>query len=77
MHDEDSLSTPKKDGGASDTTGAKRSKNDRDLYLEAIYREDSSGKIFMKYLMSKNKIVRKFCFLIIINKAIMKQLFIN
>lgn len=61
MHDDDSLSITKKEGGgASEATGAKRSKNDRDLYLEAIYREDSSGKIFMKYLMSKNKIVSFF-----------------
>lgn len=39
---------------------AKKSKNDRDIYFEAIYREDLAGKIFMKYLINKNKIVSDF-----------------
>ena len=45
-----------KTAGKSDEA-AKRSKTDREVFLEAIYREDSTGKIFMKYLSSKNKLV--------------------
>jgi hypothetical protein len=30
---------------------------DKEFYFEAIYREDFSGRIFMKYLLSKNKMV--------------------
>ncbi|CAF0779308.1 unnamed protein product [Brachionus calyciflorus] len=33
-----------------------RSKLDKDIYFEAIYRQDIAGQIFMKYLINKNKI---------------------
>ena len=36
---------------------AKRSRLDKEIYLEAIYREDIAGQIFMKYLNNKNKLV--------------------
>jgi hypothetical protein len=35
----------------------KKDKFHREIYLEAIYREDIAGQIFMKYLVQKNKIV--------------------
>ena len=35
----------------------KRSKLDKDIYFEAIYREDVGGQIFMKYLISRHKSV--------------------
>ncbi len=33
----------------------KREKFDRDIFFEAIYREDLGGQIFMKYLIAKHK----------------------
>lgn len=33
-----------------------RAKTDKEIYLEAIYREDIAGQIFMKYLLNKNKV---------------------
>lgn len=35
----------------------KRNKYDKEIYFEAIYSEDLAGKIFMKYLINKSKIV--------------------
>ncbi|RNA26889.1 regulator of G- signaling 22 [Brachionus plicatilis] len=37
-------------------SGKHRNKTDKEIYLEAIYRQDISGQIFMKYLLNKNKI---------------------
>lgn len=39
------------------STEQKRSKFDKDIFLEAIYHEDYGGQIFMKFLSSKRKIV--------------------
>lgn len=36
----------------------KRNKYDKDIYFEAIYREDCGGQIFMKYLQARHKKVR-------------------
>ena len=35
----------------------KKVRMDKEIYLEAIYREDIAGQIFMKYLISKKKLV--------------------
>ncbi len=35
----------------------RKAKHSKEIYLEAIYREDLAGQIFMKYLMSVNKLV--------------------
>ena len=40
----------------------KRSRCDKDIYFEAIYREDLGGQIFMKYLIAKHKMVKIKCF---------------
>lgn len=66
--DEAAIGSASSQADASGSSARKSTtKTDRDLYLEAIYREDSSGKIFMKYLMSKNKIVCFFRSLILKN----------
>lgn len=41
-----------------------RNMSDKTIYLEAIYRQDISGQIFMKYLLKKNKTVKYFHYLI-------------
>lgn len=42
----------------SETKNSKQRNNtDKEIYLEAIYRQDISGQIFMKYLSNKNKTV--------------------
>jgi len=35
----------------------KKVRMDKEIYLEAVYREDIAGQIFMKYLISKKKLV--------------------
>lgn len=39
-------------------TSKPRNKSDKEIYLEAIYKQDISGQIFMKYLCKKNKTVK-------------------
>ena len=38
----------------------RKTRMDKEIYLEAIYREDIAGQIFMKYLINKKKLVRSF-----------------
>lgn len=47
----------KKSSNGKSTTKT-RSNTDKEIYLEAIYREDFAGQIFMKFLTTKNKTVR-------------------
>ena len=35
----------------------RKTRMDKEIYLEAIYREDIAGQIFMKYLINKKKLV--------------------
>ena len=41
----------------------KKNRMDKEIYLEAIYREDIAGQIFMKYLINKKKLVKRTIFL--------------